>query len=72
VEKNPNYNFAWRGLAAALTLSGQIDAARDALAEMLRIEPDFTIAALLARTPSATRRFVPIITALRQLGVPEQ
>jgi adenylate cyclase len=72
VEKNPNYTFAWRGLAAALAVSGQTDAARRALAEMLRREPDFTIAALLARTPSATKRFIPVITGLRQLGVPER
>jgi adenylate cyclase len=72
VQRNPNYTFAWRGLAAALGLSGRMEDGRHALAEMLRVEPNFTIAALLARTPSAPKRFARVIEGLRLLQAPEQ
>lgn len=71
VQRNPNYTFAWRGLAAALAQSGHLDEGRGALDQMFRVEPNFTIAALLARTPSAPMRFVPVIAGLRLLGAPE-
>ncbi len=72
VQQNRNYTFAWRGLAAALALSGRLVEGRRALEEMLRVEPNFSIAALLARTPSAPKRFGPVIQGLRLLGAPEQ
>jgi adenylate cyclase len=72
VQKNPNYAFAWRGLAAALALSGRVEAGRVALTKMLRVEPKFAIAALLARTPSAPTAFKRVIEGLRLLGAPEE
>src|SRR6185436_17802654 len=53
IHQNPNYTFAWRGLAAALALSGRLEEGRIALESMLRLEPTFCISALLARTFSA-------------------
>ena len=43
-----------------------------ALQSMLRLEPAFSISALLSRTPSAPNAFRRVIQGLRLLGVPEQ
>jgi adenylate cyclase len=72
LQKNPNYTFAWRGLAAALALTGRIEDGHEALVQMLRLEPGFTISALLARAPSAPRTFVRVIEGLRLLGVADR
>jgi adenylate cyclase len=72
VQKNPNYAFAWRGLIAALALSGRIQEAREAVVTMLRLEPQFSITALLARTPSAPTTFKRVIEGLRLAGAPER
>ena len=72
IHQNSNYTFAWRGLAAALALSGRLEEGRMALQSMLRLEPTFSISALLSRTPSAPNAFRRVIQGLRLLGVPEQ
>jgi TolB-like protein len=51
VEVNPNLRYPYRILAAALALSGQIDAAKSVAAEMLRRYPRETISTFLAREP---------------------
>jgi adenylate cyclase len=72
IHQNPNYTFAWRGLAAALALSGRLEEGQMTLQSMLRLEPSFSISALLSRTPSASSAFKRVIQGLRLLGVPEQ
>jgi adenylate cyclase len=72
VHQNPNYAFAWRGLIAALALSDQLQQAREGVVTMLRVEPQFSIAALLARTPSAPVTFRRVIEGLRLAGVPDR
>jgi TolB-like protein len=47
--QNPRYTVAMRLLAANLANLGNIEAASDAVAQFLRIEPDLTIAKLRAR-----------------------
>ena len=71
VSRKPNYAFGWRGLIAAQALSGRVGEARDSLATMLRVEPQFSITALRARTPSADTMFRRVIEGLRMAGAPE-
>ncbi|HWX33927.1 MAG TPA: adenylate/guanylate cyclase domain-containing protein [Steroidobacteraceae bacterium] len=51
VQVNPNLRYPYRVLAAALALSGQVDEARMAAAEMLRRYPKETISTFLTREP---------------------
>ena len=75
LEVNPNLRYPYRVLAAALTLSGQVDEARMVAADMLRPYPDETISAFLIREPWTD----PVyragqnreITGMRLAGIPD-
>jgi tetratricopeptide (TPR) repeat protein len=47
--KNPHFALAFRVLAASLAKLGQRDRAREALQELLKIEPELTLSSLRAR-----------------------
>src|SRR5262245_36614485 len=51
VEVNPNLRYPYRVLAAALSLSGQVDEARTVASEMLRRYPKESISAFRKREP---------------------
>jgi len=75
VEVNPDLRYPYRILAASLALSGQVDEAKFAAAEMLRRYPKETIRAFLVREPWPD----PIyregqnreVLGMRQAGIPE-
>jgi adenylate cyclase len=75
VAVNPDLRYPYRILAASLALSGQIDDAKLAAAEMLRRYPKETISAFLLREPWPN----PIyregqnreVLGMRQAGIPE-
>jgi adenylate cyclase len=71
VKSNRLHASTFRVLAIAQSLSGQMEAARDTVAQLLALEPDFTVQRFLERSPGADydvgRRFA---EALRAAGLP--
>lgn len=71
LKANRLHASTYRVLAIAQVLSGQVDAARDAVAQLLKLEPGFTVERFLARSPGADYdigwRFA---EALRVAGLP--
>ena len=69
---NRGHSSTLRVLAMAHALSGQLETARQFGAELMRLQPSFTVRAFLARSPSARFEIGRICAeALRQAGVPD-
>lgn len=69
---NRHHLSSWRIKAAAEWRSGQADAARASVAELLKRDPEFTVARYLAAAPSASFQIgKDIAKCLRAAGVPE-
>jgi TolB-like protein/class 3 adenylate cyclase len=75
VQVNPNVRYTYRILAAALALSGRVDEAKAAAAEMLRRYPKETISAFLKREPWPDAKYRAgqkrEIAGMRLAGIPE-
>ena len=69
---NRNHLSSWRIKAVSEWRSGQAEAARETVAELLRRDPEFTVSRYLAAAPSADYRIgKDIAKCLREAGVPE-
>lgn len=72
IAANPSYTSNLRFTAAAMAALGRLDGARQLCAEIMRIEPDFRVGALLERHPYAEpERRTRIAAHLRAAGLPE-
>ncbi len=75
IEANPNWPFARFLLAAALTLLGSVDEARDAAQAGLALDPSFTLRRLrslaVGSNPIVLATGVRIANSMRMAGVPE-
>jgi adenylate cyclase len=67
--QNPSYSPAYRCLASAFAHLGRDDAAREAAARLLQLDPAFTISALIARGGYSNSKV--LIEGLRKAGLPE-
>ena len=68
VQQNPRFAWAWRVLAAAQALSGQLKDATDALREMLKLDPTWKLSDVTARTPGGEINHQRLVEGLRLLG----
>ena len=70
-QAKPGFSVFQLGLAASLAKSGQIDAAREAAARLLVLEPQFSISGFCAALGIPTSLSIPLSDALRAAGLPE-
>ena len=72
IEKNPDYLFAYMGLAASYQLSGYEEKARECASELMRIKPKLSIERIkksfFTNDVAGAKR---IQEALRLAGIPE-
>ena len=69
---NKTHTSTYRAIAIAESLSGDLDAARLTISQLLRLEPDFTVSKFLQRSPSSQYPIGEIFAnALRKAGLPE-
>lgn len=69
---NRMHPSTWRVLAIAQALSGRLDEARVSTAELLKLEPGFSIETFVRRSPSSRYAIGKLcVDALRRCGVPE-
>ncbi len=68
---NPNSATAWRVLAAALALTGQLDEARNAMRRLLAIDPSCTLAIMTVRQGYADKAKVRYFDGMRKAGLAE-
>jgi hypothetical protein len=68
---NSNVSGAYRGLIAALALSGRIEEARSACKDLLVIEPGFRISDFDARMRWVPEAKAATLKGLRLAGLPE-
>jgi tetratricopeptide (TPR) repeat protein len=72
VDQNPRSTIALRFLAGSLARLGRKEKAREALEDMLKIEPDLTLARLRARLLGIDdRAWNRVAEGLRLAGLPE-
>jgi tetratricopeptide (TPR) repeat protein len=71
IERNPDYFFAYLGLAMVYQLTGNEHKAREAAAEVMRLKPKLTVS-MIAKGP-ATKNYDRErgLEALRKAGIPE-
>jgi len=69
LSKKPNFTTAYRGLAAALAHLGRDVEAREAVLQILRLEPDFRISRWVAQTRQWRSGL--LVDGLRKAGLPE-
>jgi adenylate cyclase len=67
--QKPSNPVAYRCLASAFAHLGRDAEAREAVARMLEVDPDFTISAFIARLRPSNRKL--LIEGLRKAGLPE-
>ena len=70
-QANPNFSFAHMLLAATHAKLGRIDAARDAAARVLELEPGYTISGMRTAVGMHASIAEPLSEALRTAGLPE-
>ena len=71
-ERNPNYPAFPLYIAASYAMLGQEEEARAAAAEVLRINPRFTLKAYTAHVPYISKEYLERkLTAFRKAGLPE-
>lgn len=72
VADNPNYVPGLRAFAAALAQAGQIEEARHVVANLLRINRNFTVASHASTSLLRfSGKFAPILDGLKRAGLPE-
>jgi len=71
IERNPDYFFAYLGLALVYQLSGNELKAREAAAEVMRLKPKLTVSRLLKGPATKGVDRKRIAEALRKAGIPE-
>ncbi len=72
IERNPDYLFAYSGLAWAYQMTGNEIKAREAVAEVLRIKPNFSVAQAGKVNPiKNVERKKRWMEALRKAGLPD-
>ncbi|MDB5941929.1 MAG: hypothetical protein JWQ13_1495, partial [Ramlibacter sp.] len=67
---NRTHTSTYRALAIAQSLSGQDEEARATVRRLLELEPSFTVARFLARTPATGALASKVADALLRAGVP--
>jgi TolB-like protein/class 3 adenylate cyclase/Flp pilus assembly protein TadD len=74
VNENPLFSPGYQLLAAAYALTGQIDAARGALADLDRIVPDMTVRRILEAWSGGRdfKRFARFVKGLQLAGMPSE
>jgi tetratricopeptide (TPR) repeat protein len=70
LKANRTHTSTYRALAIAQSLSDQMDDARDTVQKLLQLEPDFTVARFLARTPAKGEMASTVADALLRAGLP--
>jgi TolB-like protein/class 3 adenylate cyclase/Tfp pilus assembly protein PilF len=70
LKANRTHTSTYRALAIAQSLSDQMDDARDTVQKLLQLEPDFTVARFLARTPAKGALASTVADALLRAGLP--
>lgn len=71
IQKNRSHGSSYRTLSIATYLLGDQDTARNAINELLRVEPQASVALFRARAPGNHPRHDDFAEALRQSGLPE-
>jgi TolB-like protein/Tfp pilus assembly protein PilF len=71
IERYPQYHPARYVLISAAAINGDIDAASDALADLLRLQPDFSLAWLAEVMPWTGEIGDRLLEGWRKAGVPE-
>jgi len=71
IERNPDYLFAYLGLALVYQLSGNELKAREAAAEVMRLKPKLTVSRLLKGPATKGVDRERLAEALRKAGIPE-
>lgn len=72
LRRNRTHTSTYRAMAISQALSGDVEAARKTIAQLLRYEPDFTVSQFIRRSPSSKYAAGPqYAQALRLAGVPE-
>jgi adenylate cyclase len=69
LHQNPSYSAAYRCLASAFAHLGRDAKAREAVAQLLEVDPTFTISELIARGGYSNSKLT--IEGLRKAGLPE-
>ncbi|HEY6984009.1 adenylate/guanylate cyclase domain-containing protein [Reyranella sp.] len=69
-QANPNWSFAHMLLAATHARLGRLDAAKEAAARVLELEPDFTVGGMCTATGIHLSLAALLSDALRQAGLP--
>jgi tetratricopeptide (TPR) repeat protein len=72
IERHPDLVFPRYLLIAAAAMQGDIEAAAEALAALLRLQPEFSLAWASANTAFAGEMLEHILEGLRRAGVPEK
>ena len=70
IDRNPDYSFAYLGLALTYQLSGKEDKARSAASEVLRLKPNLTISKLSKGPATKNVDRERNLEALHQAGIP--
>lgn len=70
LKANRTHTSTYRALAIAQSLSDQMDDARDTVQKLLQLEPEFTVARFLARTPAKGELASTVADALLRAGLP--
>ncbi len=74
VESSPDFPIGWRHLAADYAQLGRLDEARQAMQQVLRLLPKFSVASSRARVPYAPQQHEGMeqyLDGLRKAGLPE-
>jgi tetratricopeptide (TPR) repeat protein len=72
IERHPDLVFPRYLLIAAAAMQGDIEAAAAALAALLRLQPEFSVAWASANTAFAGEMLEHVLEGLRRAGVPEK
>ena len=71
IQQNSNFTPAWRALSAALALSGHLDEARNAMSQVLELDPTCSISSMAHRVGYVQKARVRLFEGWRQAGMRE-
>jgi adenylate cyclase len=71
IQQNSNFTPAWRALSAALALSGHIDEARNAMSQVMELDPTCSISSMTHRVGYIEKARVRLFEGWRQAGMPD-
>jgi hypothetical protein len=71
IQQNSNFTPAWRALSAALALSGHLDEARNAMSQVMELDPTCSISSMTHRVGYVQKARVRLFEGWRQAGMRE-